>query len=200
MFCRSARGVIALAALCCVCFASAAAQAATIADRSAPSSAKRSDAWIGTEADRLSGRSLVVSCAGSAGGWAQALQAVGLPPAAADEYDGFSLIQSGEMHLSPYVCNGLRLGLTPSTRRSNELQVAWAADVLVHESVHMGRFTADEALTEACARAGLPVELHRLYGVAYHSVELERLTKAAALVRRTMGLAYQGGVCLPAGG
>ena len=156
--------------------------------------------WIAAEADRLSGRSLVVVCADSARGWARALQAVGLSPAAANEYDGFSLIQRGELHLSPYVCNGLRLGRTPSTRRSNELQAAWAADVLVHESVHMGRFTADEALTEACARAGLPAELHRLYGIAYHSVELERLTKAAALVRRTMGPAYQGGVCLPAGG
>ena len=38
------------------------------------------------------------------------------------------------MHLSPYVCEGLRLGASASTRRPNELQVAWSVDVLVHES------------------------------------------------------------------
>ena len=184
MVCWSVRGLIALAALC---FVSSIAAAASV------------DAWIAVEADRLSGRTLVVSCADDARGWAQALRAVGLPPAGADEYDGFSLIQRGELHLSPYVCNGLRLGLAPSTRRSNELQVAWSVDVLVHESVHLGRFTADEALTEACARAGLPGELHHLSGIAYHSVELERLTRLAALVRRTMGPAYQGGACPPPG-
>ena len=200
MVCWSARGIFSVAAaLCCVCSVAAAANAGTVVDRSAPSSASRADAWIAAEAEHLSGRMLAVSCAGSARDWAQALRTVGLPAAVAGEYYGFSLIQRGELHLSPYVCEGLRLGLAAATRRSNELQVAWSVDVLVHESVHMGRFTADEALTEACARAGLPIELHRLYGIAYHSVELGRLTAAAALFRRTMGPAYQGGACPPAG-
>ncbi len=158
-------------------------------------SAGQSDAWITAEAGYLSGRNLTVVCAASTQEWAQSLVAVGLDARAAPQVYGFSLIQSGEMHLSPYVCEGLRLGAVASIRRQNELQVSWAVDVLIHESVHMGRFTADEALTEACARSGLPVELHRLYGLAYRSPELTRLTSAATWFRRTQGPAYQGGTC-----
>lgn len=152
-------------------------------------------AWISAEAEYLSGRKLTVTCATSASGWLQALSAVGLVPGAAEQVYGFSLIQQGEMHLSPYVCEGLRLGSSASTRRQRELQVSWSVDVLIHESVHMGRFTTDEALTEACARAGLPVELHRLYGLAYRSAELGRLTSAATWFRRTQGARYQGDAC-----
>ena len=141
---------------------------------------------------------VTVVCAASAPEWRQSLVAVGLVADSAARYYGFSLIQAGEMHLSPYVCEGLRLGAVASTRRQNELQVSWAVDVLIHESIHMGRFTADEALTEACARSGLAVELHRLYGLAYHSPELTRLTLAATWFRRTQGPAYQGGTCRPA--
>ena len=106
----------------------------------------RTDAGITAEADFLSGRNLDVECSTTAGGWEQALAAAGLPAADANEYYGFSLIPEGEMQLSPYVCEGLRLGSAPSTRRTRELQVAWSVDVLVHETVHMGRFTYDEAL------------------------------------------------------
>ena len=158
----------------------------------------RTDAGITAEADYLSGRTLTVVCATSGSEWSRALSAVGLPAGEADEYYGFSLIPEGEMHLSPYVCDGLRLGAVASTRQAHELQVAWSVDVLVHESTHMARFTYDEALTEACARAGLPVELHRLYGIAYHSAEMSRLTHAAAMFRSTQGVAYQGGTCSPA--
>ena len=158
----------------------------------------RTGAGITAEADYLSGRNLEVECSTTAGGWAQALAAAGLPSAEADEYYGFSLIPEGELHLSPYVCEGLRLGSAPATRRTHELQVAWSVDVLVHESVHMGRFTYDEALAEACARVGLPAELHRLFGVAYHSAELSRLTLAASSFRSTQAPAYQGGTCPPA--
>ncbi len=91
------------------------------------------------------------------------------------------------MHLSPYVCAGLGMGASAATRHANELQVAWSVDVLLHESVHMARFTTDEALVEACARAALPVELHRLYHIDYGSAELRRLTSAAASFRQTMG-------------
>ena len=80
----------------------------------------------------------------------------------------------------------------------NELQVSWSVDVLIHESIHMGRFTTDEALAEACARVALPVELHRLYGLAYRSPELTRLPLAATWFRRTQGPAYQRGICRPA--
>jgi len=158
----------------------------------------QSEAWISAEAGYLSGRELTVTCAATAQGWGQSLAAVSLVAGAAAQVYGFSLIQRGEMHLSPYVCEGLRLGAVASTRRQNELQVSWSVDVLIHESVHLGRFTADEALTEACARAGLPVELHRLYGLAYRSPELTRLTLAATWFRRTQGPAYQGGTCRPA--
>lgn len=153
--------------------------------------------WIGVEADRLSGRSLIVTCADTKAEWGQELASVGFPAADADQYYGFSLIEQGELHLSPYVCAGLRLGLVAATRRANELQVAWSVDVLLHESVHMARFTSDESLTEACARVGLPVELHRLYHVAYASAELRQLTAAATLFRQTMGADYQHGVCTP---
>lgn len=158
----------------------------------------RTDAGIAAEADYLSGRNLDVECSTTAGSWAQALAAAGLPAADASEYYGFSLIPEGELQLSPYVCEGLRLGSTPSTRRTHELQVAWSVDVLVHESVHMRRFTYDEALAEACAQAGLPAELHRLYGLSYHSSEMSRLTLAAASFRSTQSSAYQGGSCPPA--
>jgi hypothetical protein len=155
----------------------------------------QTDAWISAEADYLSGRTLTVVCAATAQDWAGALADAGLPPADADEYYGFSRIRLGEMHLSPYVCEGLRLGQVAATRRANELQVAWSVDVLLHESVHMARFTVDEALTEACARVGLPVELHRLYGVAYYSAEMSRLTFGATWFRRTQEAAYRGGTC-----
>jgi hypothetical protein len=158
----------------------------------------RTEAWISAEADYLSGRELTVLCATSAPEWRESLAAVGLVAGGTTQVYGFSLIQRGEMHLSPYVCEGLRLGTVASSRRQNELQVSWAVDVLIHESTHMARFTTDEALTEACARSGLPVELHRLYGLAYHSPELTRLTLAATWFRRTQGLAYQKGTCRPA--
>ena len=155
----------------------------------------RTNAGIATEADYLSGRTLTVVCAATGPQWRQALAAVGLPADEADEYYGFSLIPEGELHLSPYVCDGLRLGASAATRAANELQVAWSVDVLLHESTHMGRRTYDEALVEACARVGLPGELHRLYGVAYHSPEMRSLTLAAASLRSTQGRAYQGGTC-----
>jgi len=153
------------------------------------------DAWISAEAERLSGRKLTVVCAGTAQAWVQRLTEVGLPAAAADEYYGLSLIQRGEMYLSPYVCEGLRLGIVASTRRSHELQVAWAVNVLIHESVHLGRFSSDERLTEACARIALPIELHRIYQVAFRSIEMRRLTSAATWFRRTQPPDYQGGTC-----
>jgi hypothetical protein len=155
-------------------------------------------AWISAEADFLSGRKLSVVCAASIDDWAQALSDAGFPSGHAKEYYGFSLIREGVMYLSPYVCEGLTLGTAALTRRSNELQVAWSVDVLVHESVHLGRHTVDEALTEACARVGLPLELHRLYRVAYRSAEMNRLTFAAAWARRTQEAAYQGGTCTTA--
>lgn len=155
----------------------------------------RTDAGIAAEADYLSGRTLTVVCAATGPQWGRALTAVGLPAGEADEYYGFSLIPEGEMHLSPYVCDGLRLGATPAWRKANELQVAWSVDVLLHESTHMGRHTYDEALVEACARVGLAGELHRLYAVACHSPEMRSLTLAAASLRSTQGRAYQGGTC-----
>ncbi len=153
------------------------------------------DAWISAEADRLSGRKLTVVCSVTAQEWVQRLNEVGLPAAAADEYYGLSLIHRGEMYLSPYVCEGLRLGIVASTRRSHELQVAWALNVLIHESVHLGRFSSDEKLTEACARIALPIELHRIYRVAYRSTEMGRLTSAATWFRRTQPPDYRGGTC-----
>lgn len=153
------------------------------------------DTWILAAADQLTGRSLTLSCAGSARSWAIDLARAGLPAAEGDEYYGFSVIDAGELHLSPYVCTGLRLGLVTSTRKANELEVAWAVDVLLHESVHLGRRTADESVAEACARVELPGALHRLFGIAFRSVELARLTSAAELFRATMGAPYQGGVC-----
>jgi len=153
------------------------------------------EAGIAAEADFLSGRTLTVACATTRPQWERTLTAVGLPAVEADEYYGFSLIPEGVMHLSPYVCAGLRLGTTAAGRAANELQVAWSVDVLLHESTHMGRHTYDEALVEACARAGLPGELNRLYGVAYHSPEMRSLTLAAASLRSTQGRAYQGGSC-----
>jgi hypothetical protein len=151
-------------------------------------------AGITAEADYLSGRSLTVVCASSSLEWRQALTANGLAAADADEYYGFSLIPQGEMYLSPYVCEGLQLG-AGSIRPADELQVAWSVDVLIHESTHLGRFTYNEALAEACARAGLPAELHRLYQVAYHSPQLRRLTLDAAAFRNTQGAVYRGGTC-----
>jgi hypothetical protein len=151
-------------------------------------------AGISAEADYLSGRSLTVVCASTSLEWRQALTANGLDAADADEYYGFSLIPEGQMYLSPYVCQGLRLGAT-SVTPADELQVAWSVDVLVHESTHLGKFTYNEALAEACARAGLPAELHRLFQVAYHSPQLKRLTLDAATFRNTMGAVYRGGTC-----
>jgi len=158
-------------------------------------------AWIPAEAEYLSGgRKLTVVCAATAQAWVTRLTEVAFPASEADEYYGFSLIRRGEIHLSPYVCEGLRLGTVASTRRSHELQVAWSVNVLLHESTHVARFTLDEKLAEACARIALPIELHRLYGVAYHGAEMRRLTTAAAWFRSTQAPEYQGGTCPTAGG
>lgn len=151
--------------------------------------------WVAAEADYLSHRQLDVTCVPDAGTWDAAVAAAGLAPAGGSEYYGFSLIAAGELSLSPYTCEGLALGLVPATRRANELQVAWSVDVLVHESIHMARHTADEALTEACARVGLPLELNRLFAIPYRSPEMTRLTADAALIRATMPDEYQGGTC-----
>ncbi len=150
---------------------------------------------ITKEADFLSGRALTVTCGTSAASWAQSLQAVALPAINGAEFYGFSVIAAGEMHLSPYVCEGLRLGANRRSRDLNELQVGWSVDVLVHESAHLGRFTNDEAVAEACARAGLPGELHRLYGLGYHTAEMSALTLAATWFRRSQDASYQGGAC-----
>ena len=163
---------------------------AALTSRAPPRNAGASDrdAWIGAEADRLSGRSLTVTCADTQAEWGQELGLAGFPAAEADQYYGFSLIEQGELHLSPYVCAGLQLGARRQRRGARtSFRSAWSVDVLVHESVHMARFTSDEALTEACARVGLPLELHRLYHLAYGSAELRRLTAAATLFRQTMG-------------
>ena len=170
------------------------------ADTAAParvgvgSATLQSDVWISAWADRLSGREVTLVCAASADEWAQRLNGVGFP-GTAGEYYGFSLIQRGEMHLSPFVCEGLRLGRSVPARRSHELQVAWSVNVLIHESVHLARFSTDEKVAEACARITLASELHRRYRVAYHSAQMRRLTSAAAWFRRTMPSAYQGGTC-----
>ncbi len=153
------------------------------------------DTWIAAEATFLSGRPATVVCASNAAEWRRALVGVGFSPSPAGEYYGFSLIEGSAMYLSPYVCEGLRLGRVASWRRQHELQVSWSVDVLIHESVHLGRSTTDEALTEACARNGLPLELHRLYGLAYRSGELARLANGATWFRRTQLAAYQGGSC-----
>ena len=78
----------------------------------------QTEAWISDEAGYLSGRKLTVVCAANAQEWAQRLTEVGFPAAEADEHYGFSLIRRAELHLSPYVCEGLRLGALPSVRRS----------------------------------------------------------------------------------
>lgn len=169
------------------------------ASPAASGSDPRGPAWIAAEADYLSGRSLTTVCAASEHEWVQAVADSGLPAAGQSQYYyGFSFIQRGEMHLSPYVCEGLQLGTVASSRRANESHVAWSVNVLVHESVHMARFTVDDALVEACARSGLPLELHRLYGVAYRSAEMRRLTLAAVVIRRTQAPAYQGVTACPA--
>ncbi len=183
---------IAAASITVACIGSV-AQATAAAGRPAASTA----AWISDEAERLSGRKLVVVCSANETGWRQTLASVGLAPDKSDQIYGFSLIERGEMYLSPYVCGGLSLGRTPSRRRQSELRVSWSVNVLIHESIHIGRATTDEALTEACARDALPAALHRLYGVAWPSRELTRLSGAATWFRRTQGAAYQGGACAP---
>ena len=95
-----------LAALSLV--AAVAAHVANAAPQHGVASAR--DAWIGAEADRLSGRNLTVTCADTQAEWGQELGLAGFPSAEADQYYGFSLIEQGELHLSPYVCEGLRLG------------------------------------------------------------------------------------------
>ena len=171
------------------------AQAHTFAQAGAGAGdAVRTHTFVSAQAERLSGRALTVVCAASAQEWAQGLTEVGLP-GAADEYYGFSLVQRGEMRLSPYVCEGLRLGGATSTLRSNEMQVAWSVDVLIHEGVHLGRLSVDEKVAEACARIALPSELNRLYGVRYGSAQMRRMVSAAAWFRGAMPLAYQGGTC-----
>jgi hypothetical protein len=156
------------------------------------------DAWVTTEADHLSGRQLTVLCGSDAASWASTLASAGVVAPQGSEVYGFSLIAAGGMYLSPYVCAGLRLGANPQTRAANVLQVAWSVDVLLHESVHLGRFSNDEKVAEACARAELPGELHRLYRLAYHAPELIALTLAATWFRRTQSVSYQDGTCRPA--
>ena len=68
-------------------------------------------------------------------------------------------------------------------------------NVLIHESEHLAAPSRGESTTEACARIVLPNELHRLYGVEYHSAEMRALTFGAATFRRTMPSEYQGGTC-----
>lgn len=179
------RTLIGLSTLCALLVLTASAQADTTLAAQP----------IVAAADALSGRILTVSCATSTPSWARTLDAAGLPPAQSAEFYGFSVIGRGEMRLSPYVCRGLQLGFNPATRAANVLQVGWAVDVLIHESTHLGRFSSDEALAEACARVGLPGELNRLYGIAYHSAEMSALTLAATWFRRTQGATYQGGSC-----
>jgi hypothetical protein len=181
--------------MCALLVAGAIGQAARAATSTRSSVLVGTDAEITAEADFLSGRSLTVACASSGANWARTLTGVGLPTGQADGYYGLSLIPEGLMYLSPYVCEGLRLGMNAASRQTHELQVAWSVDVLVHESTHMGRFSYDEALVEACARIGLPSELHRLYGIAYHSPEMSSLTADAAVFRSTQPAAYQGGSC-----
>ncbi len=154
-------------------------------------------AWVTSEAQRLSGRQVTVTCASDPASWASTLAAAGLVASQGSEVYGFSLIAAGGMYLSPYVCDGLRLGANPVTRAANPLQVGWSVDVLLHESVHLGRFTSDEATVEACARAELPVELHRIYSLAYHASELSALTLAANSFRSTQSASYKGGTCRP---
>ncbi len=179
------RTLIGLATLCALLVLTASAQAGmTLAPQP-----------IAAAADALSGRTLTVSCATNAPSWASALNAAGLPSAQSSQFYGFSVIERGQMSLSPYVCRGLQLGFNPATRAANVLQVGWAVDVLIHESTHLARFSNDEALAEACARVGLPAELHRLYGVAYHSAEMSALTLAATWFRRSQAASYQGGTC-----
>ena len=158
------------------------------------SAAMKTDVWISAEADRLSGRKLNLVCAASAQEWAERLTEVGFR-GAAGEYYGFSLVHRDEMHLSPYVCEGLRFGTSAPVRRSHEFQVAWSVNVLIHESVHLARRSADEKLAEACARTALPGALHRLYRVEYNSAQMRRMISASAWFRRTMPPAYRGGTC-----
>jgi hypothetical protein len=156
------------------------------------------NAWVAAEAEHLSGRTLTVVCSSDAASWTSTLTSAGFVASQESEVYGFSLIAEGGMYLSPYVCAGLRLGANARTRAANTLQVAWSVDVLLHESVHLGRSSSDEALAEACARAELPGELHRLYRLAYHAPELRALTLAATWFRRTQSAGYQGGMCRPA--
>jgi hypothetical protein len=156
------------------------------------------NAWVTAEADHLTSRQVTVACSSDAASWASTLASAGLATSQSSEVYGFSLIAEGEMYLSPYVCTGLRLGANAQTRAANTLQVAWSIDVLLHESLHLERSTSDEALAEACARAELPGELHRLYRLAYHSPELQASTLAATWFRRTQPARYQGGTCRPA--
>jgi hypothetical protein len=156
------------------------------------------NAWVTVEAEHLSGRTLTVVCSSDAASWTNTLTSAGFAASQASEVYGFSLIAAGGMYLSPYVCAGLRLGANAQTRATNTLQVAWSVDVLLHESTHLGRFTSNEALAEACARTELPGELHRLYRLAYHAPELQALTLAATWFRRTQPAGYQGGTCRPA--
>jgi len=191
----SALVLVVLTAFLCAAVKEAGANTAVGVGHAAPGTRAQTNAWISAEADYLSGRKVTVVCAATAQEWVQRLTEVGLPAVEADEYYGFSLIHRGEIHLSPYVCEGLRLGAVASKRRSHELQVAWSVNVLLHETVHMARSTLDEKLTEACARAGLPIELHRLYRVPYYSAQMSRLTSAATWFRRTQPPSYQGGTC-----
>lgn len=184
--------------LCLIVFALVAFAGSAQAVAAPGRSSSELNAWVTAEADRLSSRQVTVVCSPDAASWANTLASAGLDTSQASEVYGFSLIAEGEMYLSPYVCAGLSLGANPRTRAANTLQVAWSVDVLLHESVHLARSTSDEALAEACARAELPGELHRLYRVAYHAPELQALTLAATWFRRTQASAYQGGSCRPA--
>jgi len=184
------------AALVTIFFATPVVEQARAGVPPASGRATATDGWIVAEADLLSGRLLTVSCVANAADWASAVESAGLAPARhGTEYYGLSIIAAGAMYLSPYVCEGLRLGRKATTRDADALQVAWSVNVLIHESMHMGLHTFDEALAEACARVGLPIELHRLFGISYRSPELRRLTLAAALLRDTMDAEYKNGTC-----
>jgi hypothetical protein len=78
------------------------------------------DAWIAAEAEHQ--RPQADGRAPRRPERAHALAAVGLPAADADRYYGFSVILRGDTPAP--TCEGL-VGKVASTRRQNELQVAW---------------------------------------------------------------------------
>lgn len=122
---RVRRVLVVLAAFVAVSYLGtiATAQAATSRTGIGIATGTPAAGWIAAEANHLSGRNLTIVCATTDQEWAQTVGDAGLPAAEADQYYGFSLIPEGEMHLSPYVCDGLGLGSQRATRKANELQV-----------------------------------------------------------------------------